>query len=60
VFRPFYTTKNAGTGLGLAIVRQVVERHGGTVRLTAAPTGGAQFVITLPLEPDEQIQGDAP
>jgi len=60
VFRPFYTTKHAGTGLGLAIVRQVVERHGGTVSLTAAPSGGAQFVITLPLEPAEQIQGDAP
>ena len=60
VFRPFHTTKHAGTGLGLAIVRQVVERHGGTVRLTTAPSGGAQFVITLPLEPDEQIQGDAP
>lgn len=36
-----------GAGLGLAIVRDVVERHGGTIRVTdGAP--GACFVVTLP------------
>jgi signal transduction histidine kinase len=53
IFRPFHTTKHAGTGLGLAIVRQVLDRHGGTIALSDAAGGGAQFVVTLPLEVDE-------
>ena len=38
----------SGAGLGLAIVRQVAESHGGTIAVTAAPGGGARFVLTLP------------
>lgn len=49
VFRPFYTTKNKGTGLGLSISKQIVERHGGSLRLEETPGGGATFVIALPL-----------
>ena len=37
-----------GSGLGLAIVRQVVDRHGGQVAVTSAPTGGARFSLWLP------------
>ncbi|RKQ92757.1 two-component system sensor histidine kinase MprB [Solirubrobacter pauli] len=37
-----------GSGLGLAIVRQVAEQHGGTVRATNAPEGGAEFTLELP------------
>ncbi|MEU5758921.1 HAMP domain-containing sensor histidine kinase [Nocardia sp. NPDC047648] len=37
-----------GAGLGLAIVRDVVERHGGTIRVTDGTAGGACFVVTLP------------
>ena len=37
-----------GSGLGLAIVRQVAEQHGGTVRATNTPTGGAEFTLALP------------
>ncbi len=50
IFRPFYTTKHAGTGLGLAIVRQIVNRHGGRVSLGDAPGGGAEFVVSLPMD----------
>jgi signal transduction histidine kinase len=39
-----------GTGLGLAIVRNIVERHGGTVRVLVAPTGGARFRVVLPAD----------
>ncbi len=46
------TTKRAhgGLGLGLAIVRQLVELHGGTVRVDSPGEGqGATFTIDLPL-----------
>jgi two-component system sensor histidine kinase MprB len=36
-----------GSGLGLAIVRQVAETHGGSASVSAAPDGGAVFVLRL-------------
>jgi len=53
IFRPFYTTKNKGSGLGLPISRQIVERHGGGLRLEETPGGGATFIIELPLSDRE-------
>ncbi|HEY8472118.1 MAG TPA: HAMP domain-containing sensor histidine kinase [Natronosporangium sp.] len=37
-----------GAGLGLAIVRELVRRHGGTVRLTDADGGGLRVEVRLP------------
>ena len=49
VFDPYVTSKSEGTGLGLALVRQTVENHGGKVRVTDTPGGGATFEVTLPV-----------
>lgn len=42
---------DGGAGLGLAIARDVAVRHGGTLRVTDAPGGGARFVLRLPPAP---------
>ena len=38
-----------GRGLGLALVRQAVSRHDGTLTVTEAAGGGAEFEVRLPL-----------
>lgn len=50
IFTPFFTTKPAGegSGLGLHIVSQIVEAHGGSIRLENNPAGGATFEVLLP------------
>jgi two-component system, NtrC family, nitrogen regulation sensor histidine kinase NtrY len=51
IFEPYVTTKATGTGLGLAIARKIAIEHGGDLSVSPekAPTGGARFVLTLPL-----------
>jgi two-component system sensor histidine kinase MprB len=55
IFERFYRSKTArtlpGSGLGLAIVAQVAVRHGGTVRATRSPAGGALMTLELPGRP---------
>ena len=52
IFEPFVTTKppGMGTGLGLSLCREIVEAHGGTIRLGQADPQGAVFRVTLPVE----------
>jgi len=50
IFEPFYTTRTKGTGLGLAICKQIVEAHGGTIRVAQTSPKGTVFEVTLPLE----------
>jgi signal transduction histidine kinase len=56
VFQPFEQSdshlarRSHGTGLGLPLVRQLVERHGGTVRMLSEAGVGTEVVIELPVE----------
>ncbi len=57
VFDRFYRVDKSrsraipGSGLGLAIAREVVERHGGTIRAESDPAAGTTFIVTLPAAP---------
>jgi two-component system NtrC family sensor kinase len=49
LFEPFVTHgKVHGTGLGLSICRRIVQDHGGWIRGTNRPGGGAVFSFGLP------------
>jgi PAS domain S-box-containing protein len=55
LFEPFFTTKGAvGTGLGLWVSKQIIDKHGGTIRVRSATQGqrrGTVFSVLLPAEP---------
>jgi len=48
VFEPFFTNKSKGTGLGLAIAKNIVEEHGGDIKVESQAQEGTEFVIILP------------
>lgn len=39
-----------GTGIGLAVARSIARRLGGDITLDTTYTGGARFIMTLPVE----------
>jgi signal transduction histidine kinase len=54
LFEEFYRAPNAkaqikqGTGLGLVITKEIIERYGGTIRVSSALDRGTTFNVTLP------------
>lgn len=52
IFERFYRSDRArntpGTGLGLSIVAHTVSSHGGWIKASRAPSGGAMFTVHLP------------
>jgi signal transduction histidine kinase len=53
IFEPFFTTKASGNGIGLATALRILQECGGMIRCSPASdwTGGAEFVLELPLAP---------
>lgn len=54
IFRRFYRGEKARTdkshfGLGLSIAAEIAAKHGGDLRVEDNPTGGAVFILELPL-----------
>jgi len=52
IFEPFFTTKEVGkgTGLGLSLVYEIVQKHGGQIKLESIPDKGTLFLISLPVK----------
>ena len=48
LFTPLATTKPNGTGLGLLISKQIIEAHGGHLKVESRPQEGTTFSIFLP------------
>jgi signal transduction histidine kinase len=55
IFEPFCqldnppTREKGGTGLGLTLVKQIIEKHGGQIRVESEYGKGSRFTFTLPL-----------
>ena len=60
IFEQFYTTKpvGKGTGLGLHICQEIVQDHGGEIRVESHARRGTTFVVEIPIvaiaEPKEE------
>jgi two-component system, LuxR family, sensor kinase FixL len=54
LFRAFTGAKHKGVGLGLAISRSIAQNHGGDLRLENGAGRGASFILTLPVEPQDE------
>ena len=51
LFEPFYSASGqGGTGLGMLIVKNIVEAHGGTVRIGSRKGVGTRVVLRFPLK----------
>jgi signal transduction histidine kinase len=60
VFRPLYSTKPRGTGLGLPFCRQVIEEHGGEIRINSRNGSGTTVTFTIPIHEPVSIEKHHP
>lgn len=51
IFQPFFTTKptGQGTGLGLSLSYDIVNAHGGVLKVETIEVEGSEFIIQLPV-----------
>jgi PAS domain S-box-containing protein len=49
MFTLFYSSKGTeGTGLGLFISNQIIEQHGGSIKVESTPGEGSRFIVRMP------------
>lgn len=61
IFDAFYSTKTGpdasgkgGTGLGLSLAREIMEAHGGRIRVESTVGKGTAFTLKLPVQPSKK------
>ena len=45
IFIPFYTTKKTGSGIGLSLSKQIMQMHGGNLKVTSKVGEGSLFLV---------------
>jgi signal transduction histidine kinase len=66
IFEKFYqvdrslTKETSGTGLGLSISKELTNLLGGRLALKSSPGHGAEFTLTLPVEPPAKPEARPP
>jgi ligand-binding sensor domain-containing protein/signal transduction histidine kinase len=64
IFDPFYkASEGHGDGLGLSQIYNIINQHGGTIKVESYPGQGTEVIIKLPAEPieeSEEITEDRP
>jgi two-component system sensor histidine kinase HydH len=53
IFDPYFTTKSSGTGLGLAISHNIVESHGGEIRIKSIEGEGTAITLVIPTKAEQ-------
>ncbi len=57
IFDPFFTTKpQVGTGLGLWVAKEIIEHHGGAIRLRSNTTPGKSWTAVSVFLPGEPVR----
>ncbi len=57
VFTLFYSSKGReGTGLGLFISNQIIEQHGGSIKVNSTPGKGSRFIVRMPKVVPETVR----
>src|ERR1043165_9740093 len=47
IFIPFYTTKKKSSGIGLSLSQQIIQSHGGQLKVSRSGNNGTTFSVLL-------------
>ncbi|MDP4195302.1 MAG: response regulator [Bacteroidota bacterium] len=63
IFKNFYQVKDhlktavGGTGIGLSVTKDMVEKHGGKIRVESTEGVGTAFIVKIPIITEELFDG---